>query len=94
MIALRLIVRGGVQGVGYRYSAVIVAQQAGIAGWVRNRHDGTVEAHAQGSDDAVEAFVAWCRRGPPAARVVAVDVAEAAPDPVLTTFETRPTVRS
>jgi acylphosphatase len=93
MIALRLIVRGGVQGVGYRYSAVQAAQQTGVAGWVRNRGDGSVEAHAQGERAAVEAFVAWCRHGPAGARVADVAVQPAAADPTVADFETRPTVR-
>jgi acylphosphatase len=58
-----------VQGVAFRAYAVDEATRLGLAGWVRNRTDGTVEARAEGTPDAVEAFVAWCRRGPPAARV-------------------------
>ena len=69
MIARRLIVRGRVQGVGYPLRDGRGRDGAGVAGWVRNRRDGTVEALVQGDADAVERLVAWCRRGPPAARV-------------------------
>jgi acylphosphatase len=78
MIARRLVIRGVVQGVGFRYAAVQAAEREGIAGWVRNLRDGSVEALAQGDDAAVERFAAWCRRGPRGARVAAVDVHEAA----------------
>lgn len=91
MIARRLVVRGRVQGVGYRYAMVEAAQARGVAGWVRNRRDGTVEAFVQGEAHAVEAIVAWCRRGPPAARVTEVDAADAAPDAAVADFGHRAT---
>jgi len=91
VIALRLVVRGRVQGVGFRYAMVEAAARHGVAGWVRNRRDGTVEALVQGEPAAVEAVVAWCRRGPPAARVEAVDSCAAAPDPGRTGFSDAPT---
>ena len=78
MIARRLVIHGGVQGVGYRYAMVEAANEHGVAGWVRNHRDGTVEALVQGETAAVEAVIAWCRRGPPAARVSRVDVIDAA----------------
>ena len=81
MIARRLLVHGRVQGVGFRYAMVDAALAIGVAGWVRNRRDGTVEAFVQGDDDAVARAVAWARRGPPTARVDRVDVDEAATDP-------------
>jgi acylphosphatase len=59
---------------------------------VRNRRDGTVEALVQGDAVAVEAVVAWCRRGPPAARVTDVDVADARADASCTSFALRATV--
>ncbi len=92
MIARRLVIRGSVQGVGYRYAMVDAAQSCGVEGWVRNRRDGTVEAFVQGDAAALEAIVAWCRRGPPAARVGAVDEAPAAADSTLTGFTHRPTL--
>jgi acylphosphatase len=86
MIARRLIVRGRVQGVGYRDATIQAATAFGVAGWVRNRHDGTVEAFVQGEAASVERTIDWCRRGPPAARVTAVDVADAALDERLAGF--------
>ncbi|MGQ0659238.1 acylphosphatase, partial [Sphingosinicella sp.] len=89
MIARRLIVHGRVQGVWYRGWAVDVARALGLNGWVRNRRDGTVEILAAGAEDAIDAFVARCREGPPAAHVQRVEVEEteeAAP----TGFEQRP----
>ncbi|HET9045950.1 MAG TPA: acylphosphatase [Casimicrobiaceae bacterium] len=91
MIARRLVVRGRVQGVGFRYALVDVATMMGAAGWVRNRRDGTVEALVQGEDTIVDAVVAWCRRGPPAARVTTVDVEPATPDSGTAGFSMKPT---
>ena len=73
-----VIVRGRVQGVGYRAFVEHVAQ--GLEGWVRNRRDGTVEAVFAGSAEAVAAAIEACRRGPRGARVEAVDVEEGPPD--------------
>lgn len=64
-----LLVTGRVQGVGYRYSAVIRANQHGLVGWVRNTREGHVEIVAEGPKDELEAFIGWCRRGPSAAWV-------------------------
>ena len=76
MIARLVTVRGRVQGVGFRYAMAGAAQACGVAGWVRNRRDGTVEAFVQGDAAAVERAIAWCRHGPPAAKVTAVEVAD------------------
>lgn len=67
--AKRLIASGIVQGVGYRASFAGQARALHLAGWVRNRADGSVEAVVAGSVQAIERIVAWARRGPPAARV-------------------------
>lgn len=84
-------IRGRVQGVGFREGLVAQARLHGLAGWVRNRADDTVEALVQGAPDALERVVDWARRGPPAARVDGVEVHEVAPDAGLAGFERRPT---
>jgi acylphosphatase len=68
-----VIVRGRVQGVGYRAFTEYVALDHGLEGWVRNRRDGAVEAVFAGPPDVVAAVIEACRRGPPGARVDAVD---------------------
>lgn len=85
----RLTIRGRVQGVGFRYAMVEAAAERGIAGWVRNRRDGSVEAIVQGSPAAVEAIVAWAHHGPRGARVDQVETQPAEGD--FATFEQRPT---
>lgn len=79
VIRRRAIVRGRVQGVGFRYSARDVARRSGVAGWVRNRPDGTVEVHAEGPAAAVEQLLDWLASGPPGASVETVDVTESLP---------------
>ena len=91
MIARRLSIHGRVQGVGFRESMIEAAEAHGVSGWVRNLAEGSVEAHVQGDAAAVERVVAWCRRGPPAARVTKVDVADAEVSLTLTVFERRST---
>jgi acylphosphatase len=76
-IARRLRIRGRVQGVSYRWWTVRTARELGLDGWVRNRHDGSVEALAAGPAQAVEALIERCRQGPPAARVDDIEVVEA-----------------
>jgi len=92
LAAKHVVVHGRVQGVGYRDAAVQAAFTLGIGGWVRNRGDGTVEAHAQGPAQAVERFVEWCRKGPPLARVSRVEAIDAAVDAALRDFAWRTTV--
>ena len=72
-------ISGRVQGVTYRESARREALRLGLSGWVRNCPDGSVEAVAEGSPDALEAFVAWCHRGPAYAKVEAVAVQDEPP---------------
>ena len=72
--ARRLLIRGRVQGVGYRYAMVDAARELGIAGWVRNRSDGCVEALVQGEPQQIDAIVAWARKGPRGARVDAIEI--------------------
>lgn len=64
-----LLISGRVQGVFYRASAQQEAQRLGITGEIRNLPGGEVEAIVEGQQQAVEEFIAWCRRGPPAAEV-------------------------
>lgn len=73
MIARRFLIRGLVQGVGYRYFAVRAAERHGIAGYVRNLPDGRVEVVAEGEPAAMEAFKRELERGPAYARVTAVE---------------------
>lgn len=76
----RAIVHGRVQGVFFRDTTRREAIARGVAGWVRNRPDGTVEAVFEGDGDAVEAMLAFCRQGPPNAEVDCVDVSEEEPE--------------
>lgn len=85
-VARRLRVRGLVQGVYYRSSMRRVAVANGLAGWVHNRSDGSVEALVQGPRDTVERLIEWCHEGPGAARVERVDVEDAPLDARLDGF--------
>lgn len=80
MIARRIVVSGRVQGVFFRDSTRSTAQTRGVAGWVRNCSDGTVEAHLEGEEDAVESVIRWARSGPRQADVTGVDVTEVEPE--------------
>lgn len=86
-----VVVHGRVQGVWFRESCRREAAELGVAGWVRNRADGTVEGLFEGPVDAVARLVSWCRAGPPRAEVTGIDVAEEPPDPAapLAGFRTR-----
>jgi acylphosphatase len=76
--ARRAVVQGRVQGVGFRYFAARAAREFGIAGWVRNLPDGSVETLAEGDAGAVERYLDKLRRGPSASRVEGVVVEERA----------------
>jgi acylphosphatase len=82
MAARRLVIRGVVQGVGFRHATCREAQRLGLRGWVRNCADGSVEAVALGEDRQLDALARWARRGPPAALVDSVDVTLLADDAV------------
>lgn len=71
-LRLRLRITGRVQGVWYRGATDAEARRLGVVGWVRNLPDGSVEALIEGEPTAVRALVAWCRTGPPGARVTDV----------------------
>lgn len=70
-------IRGRVQGVNYRTGARREAQRRGLAGWARNEPDGSVLIEVEGRQDAVDDFLAWCAKGPPRARVDAVETTSA-----------------
>jgi len=72
-VSVRVVIRGRVQGVGYRAWTEYEARERGIAGWVRNRRDGSVEALFAGTQDDVHAMIEACRKGPPSARISAID---------------------
>lgn len=74
MKTLQVRVYGRVQGVHFRASTREQAQALGLAGWVRNRDDGSVEAHLRGGDTALQQMLTWLHHGPPEARVEAVEV--------------------
>jgi len=74
-VCRRYRVRGVVQGVYFRASARDAARACGLVGWVRNLTDGSVEAVARGTPEALAAFERWLRQGPPRARVTAVEIA-------------------
>jgi acylphosphatase len=75
-MARHLRITGRVQGVGYRASFAAQAQSMKLAGWVRNRHDGSVEAMVKGNEESVHGITAWAHRGPPNAAVHEVLVAD------------------
>jgi acylphosphatase len=73
-IRAHVFISGRVQGVGYRFSTVDMAQLLKLSGWVRNRRDGRVEAVFEGSRASVDEMIRWCHQGPPAATVSDVTV--------------------
>lgn len=76
----RVVVRGHVQGVFFRDSTRQRAAARGVAGWVRNNPDGSLEAVFEGEPEAVERLVDYCREGPRGARVTGVEVSEEEPE--------------
>ena len=79
MKRVRVRVVGRVQGVFFRAETSNRARSLGVAGFVRNLRDGTVEAAFEGDDDSVDTLVRWCRRGPDGARVESVETVEEEP---------------
>lgn len=75
-VTKKLIIRGRVQGVGFRYSMCDKAESMGIVGTVSNREDGSVEAVIQGDEEQVAAMLEWAKNGPAGARVDRVEVIE------------------
>jgi acylphosphatase len=80
VVRKRVIVHGRVQGVFFRDTTRRMAQSRGVAGWVRNNPDGSVEAAFEGADEAVDAMVAFAREGPRGAAVEGVDVVDEQPE--------------
>lgn len=89
MPAARLRITGRVQGVSYRASTRVAADELDLHGWVRNEPDGSVTAWAQGPRPKIEALIAWCQQGPPYASVKTVETAWVQEDASLTGFEVR-----
>lgn len=90
VVARHLKITGRVQGVWYRNWTVDTARSHGIAGWVRNRLDDSVEARVEGTPDAIADFLVLAHEGPPAAMVTEIAVQDVEPQG-FTTFEKRPT---
>lgn len=89
MQRVNIIVHGRVQGVFYRDSTRRKAMELGLAGFVRNRPDGTVEIVAQGAPEALDDLIRWARQGPSAAVVSNLETAYAPPEPGLSGFTVR-----
>jgi acylphosphatase len=91
-VRVHLRIEGRVQGVGFRYATRDQALRLGLGGWVRNRGAREVEVAAEGEQSAIEALVAWCRRGPPGAYVRDVSATWDQPTEGLVDFTIRETV--
>lgn len=74
MPAVHLLIKGKVQGVFFRATAKKIAEQMGITGWVKNTDAGDVEAVACGSNEQLQQFISWCKKGPEKAVVTSVEV--------------------
>jgi acylphosphatase len=79
-VIFRVVIRGRVQGVGFRAWTEAMAAEQGVEGWVRNCRDGSVEALFSGAEEVVLAMIELCRSGPPGARVEAIDQRDGAAD--------------
>jgi acylphosphatase len=89
LVARRYLISGRVQGVGFRYFVEETARREGVSGYVRNLHDGRVEAHVEGDAESVGRVEAALWRGPRGARVDQVTVDEVAPSGHVTGFRIR-----
>jgi acylphosphatase len=90
LVARRFVLKGRVQGVGFRFFTKLAALVEGLHGWVENRDDGAVEVEVEGDRDGVERFEAKLRVGPPGARVDHVWVDEDVPSGRASGFTIRP----
>jgi acylphosphatase len=88
VIRRRVLIHGQVQGVFFRDTTRRQAESRGVAGWIANRSDGSVEAVFEAEEDDVEAMIAFCRRGPRGAEVEGLDLSEEKPEG-LSGFEVR-----
>jgi len=79
MVHKNIVIQGWVQGVGFRYAARKIAYQYGITGFVRNLPDGSVYIEAEGSEEQVKEFVAWCHTGPARAKIHSVSIEDGSP---------------
>jgi acylphosphatase len=73
LIGMHVYVSGRVQGVYYRYATAEEASKMGLTGWVKNLHDGRVEACFEGEEELINKMVLWCQQGPPMARVTNIE---------------------
>ncbi|RLE72510.1 MAG: acylphosphatase [Thermoprotei archaeon] len=89
IVRAHIYVSGIVQGVGFRWSAVRVAKNLGLRGFVRNLPDGRVEIVVEGLRSSVDEFIKWCHRGPPSAVVECVDVIWEEPTGEFSDFDIR-----
>jgi acylphosphatase len=80
MVRRRVVVHGSVQGVGFRYSLARAAEARGVAGWARNRADGTLEAVFEGEPERVDSLVRLCREGPRGAEVERAELSDEDPE--------------
>lgn len=87
--AVHIVAHGRVQGVGFRFFVRMTASRFGVKGWVRNLVDGSVEAHAEGDRDTLEAFVEKVREGPAFGHVTDLDIDWSAPSEQMASFEIR-----
>ena len=71
---VKLIIRGKVHGVGFRFSCMEAAYRIGVTGFVKNKKDGTVYVEAEGPEENIEQFIKWCHKGPTWARINKVEI--------------------
>lgn len=74
----RVVIKGKVQGVSYRFNTLIKAQKLGLNGYVKNAFNGDVELEAEGNEDSINKLISWCQVGPPLAVVTEVIAEEVA----------------
>ena len=86
---VHVVISGRVQGVWFRASTKQKAEQLGLTGWVKNTHEGNVEAVFEGDDKKISEIISWCHQGPPMAKVVNVEVNNQAPTNSFDSFSIR-----